>query len=127
MKKSTYINKNYLAIPLGLAGLCNDQGLLLDFDSKSHTDGLLCHWDNFFGLFSRTSWARSLRFCYLFGPIIVLESFYHIIDLGLANMAKEIQIQCRRQIKMRQRDFAKRLRASLCDDLEEACGPTKIS
>lgn len=32
---------------IGPVGLCNDQGLLLDFNSKSCIDELLHNWENF--------------------------------------------------------------------------------
>jgi len=52
-----------------------------------------------------------------------------MIDLGLANLAEEIQIPYQRTIKMRKRNFAEEsstVAEGFCAHLEEAYGPTGV-
>lgn len=77
--------------------------------------------------------ARSTRVyslvCIPVDPIIVMESFYHMIDLGLANFAEEFQIPFRRPIKMTG-GFCRGIvnnGSFLHANLEEACGSIGVS
>lgn len=77
--------------------------------------------------------ARSTRVyslvCIPVDPIIVMELFYHMIDLGLANFAEDFQIPFRRPIKMTG-GFCRGIvnnGSVLHANLEEACGSIGVS